>query len=226
MLGAGLVEHADHRGRVGDVLAAGDGDEGALRQVRRGRAVLPRAHEVAGIDGRRGQLAGLRDVGAVPRAPGLAGLGAVLLGHGVAHGLERVAAVAEVARPVRHELELARLDLGAVLGGLEVAELRAQPVNGAVEAADLGVEAVDEAPQQALALVGDLEPVGRDALGQDAERLAHRVGGVVAIPHLAAVELVPLGGRAEQRRVLADGRGGGLLGVLDGVDVEGHDDLP
>ena len=28
MLGAGLVEHADHRGRVGDVLAAGDGDEG------------------------------------------------------------------------------------------------------------------------------------------------------------------------------------------------------
>ena len=99
---------------------------------------------------------------------------------GVAHLLERVAAVAEVARAVGDELQLARLDLGAVLGGLEVAQLRAQPVDAAVEAADLGVEAVDEAPQQALALVGELDPVGRDALGQDAECLGHRVGGVVA----------------------------------------------
>ena len=151
------------------------------------------------------------------RAPDLAGLAAVLLGHCVAHGLERVAPVAEIAGAVGDQLQLARLDLGAVLGALEVAQIRAEPVDGAVEAADLGVEHVDEAPQQALALVGDLEPIGRDALGQDAEGFADRVGGVVGVPDLAAVELVALGGCAEKGRVLADG--GGLPGALDGVDV-------
>ena len=116
MLGAGLVEHADHRGRVGDVLAAGDGDQGALGQVRRGLAVLPRAHEVAGVDcwprsacrsGWRGCRDGAARCRRSPRGR---------LGDGVAHLLERVAAVAEVPGAVGDQLQLARLDLGAVLG--------------------------------------------------------------------------------------------------------------
>ena len=194
-------------------------------------AVLPRADEVAGVDGRRGQLAGLAERGC--RAAGRQVSPVSLrycVGRRVAHLLEGVAPVAEVLRTVGHQLQLAGLDLGAVLLALEVAELRGEPVDGAVEAADLGVEHVDEAPEQALALVGELGAVRRDALGQDAERLAHRVGGVVAVPDLAAVELVALGGGAEQGGVLADGRGdglpGGLGGGLDGVDIEGHDDLP
>ena len=131
--------------------------------------------------------------------------------------------VGEVLRPVGDEFQLARLDLGAVLGALQVAEVGHQLVGGAVEAVGLAVEHVDEAPEQALALVGDLEPVRRDALGHDTERLRHGVEGVVTVPHLAGVELVPLGGRAEQRRVLADGRGDGLsagLDVLDGAHVD------
>ena len=123
-------------------------------------------------------------------------------------------------------LQLARLDLGAVLGALEVAQLGHQPVGGAVEAAYLAVEHVDEAPEQALALVGELEPVRRDALREDAERLRHGVQRVVAVPELAAVELVALGGRAEELGVVADARGGGLSCGLDGLDIEGHDDLP
>ena len=39
VLAAGLVEALDHRRPVGDVPAAGDGDEGALRQVRGGAMV-------------------------------------------------------------------------------------------------------------------------------------------------------------------------------------------
>ena len=85
--------------------------------------------------------------------------------------LEGVAAVAEVLRPVGHQLELAGLHFAAVLGALEVAQLGAQPVDAAVEPSDLGVEGVDEAPEQALALVGELGAVRPDALGQDAERL-------------------------------------------------------
>ena len=97
------------------------------------------------------------------------------------------------------QFQLARLDLGAVLGLLQVAEVGHELVGGAVEALGLAVEHVDEAPEQALALVRQLEPVRRDALGHDAERLAHGVGGVVAVPDLAGVELVPLGG--QRRRV-------------------------
>ena len=64
--------------------------------------------------------------------------------------------------------------------------------------------------KQALALVGELEPVGADALAEDAEGFEHRVDGVVGIPDVAGVELVALGGCAVKRRVLADCRGDGL----------------
>ena len=101
VLGARLVEPGDDGGRVGDVLAAGDGDQGALRQVGHGLAVLAGALEVAGVDGRRGEMPGLRDVTAAARAPDLAGLDAVGVGGGVAHPLEGVAAVGEVFAPGR-----------------------------------------------------------------------------------------------------------------------------
>ena len=87
----------------------------------------------------------------------------------------------------------------------------------------LGVEAVDEAPQEGLALVGELEAVRCDALCEDAERLAHRVGGLVAVPDLAGVELAALRSGAVEPGVLANRRGHGLMLLsVDGVDVE-HD---
>ena len=154
-----------------------------------------------------GQVAGLARVRPAPRPPGVAGLRAVGVGCGVAHLLEGVAAVAEVLRPVRRQLQLPRVDLGAVLGALQVADLGREPVDAAVEAPHLGVEAVDEPPEQALALVCELEPVRRDAFGDDAERFAHRVDGVVAVPDLAGVVLAAFRSGAEELRVLADGRG-------------------
>ena len=152
-------------------------------------------------------MSGLRDVGAASRSPGVAGLGAVGVGHCVAHLLERIAPVAEVLRAVRHQLELAGLYLGAVLAGLEVAQVGAEAVDAAVEAPHLSVEGVHEPPEEALAFVGHLEPVRCDALCEDAERFAHRAGGVVFVPDLAGVELVALGLRAEELRVLANRRG-------------------
>ena len=86
------------------------------------------------------------------------------LGGGIAQSLERVAPVAEAVRPVGLELELPCLHLGAVLCALEVAHLRHDPVDGPVEAGDLRVQAVHEAPQQGLALVGELGSLdGADA---------------------------------------------------------------
>ncbi len=84
----------------------------------------------------------------------------------------------------------------------------------------LGVEHVDEAPEHAYALVGELDPVGRDTFDEDAERLADRVGGVFGVPDVAVVELVAPGGCAEDGRVFADGCGSGLSGGLDGGHVD------
>ena len=89
MLDAGLVEHADHGGWVVDVIAAGNRDEGALRQVRHGRAVLAGPDGVAGVDRRRGQPAGLRRVAAVPGPPDLAGFFVIGFGGGASHPADR-----------------------------------------------------------------------------------------------------------------------------------------
>ncbi len=194
--------------------------------MRHGLAVLAGALVVAGVDGGGGELAGLRRVRSAPGPPHAAGLAAVGFGGGVAQGLERVAAGGEVLRPVGHKLQLARLDLGAVLGLLQVAEVGHQLVGGAVEPLGLAVEHVDEAPEQALALVGELGAVRGDALRDDAEGFLHGVQRIVPVPDVAAVELVALGGSAVEGGVLADGRGNGLSGGLDGVDIEGHVDLP
>ena len=81
-------------------------------------------------------------------------------------------------------------------------------------------------PQSRLSrLVGDLEPVRRDALGHDAEGFGDGGQRLVLVPHLAGVELIALGGRAEELRLFTDGRGNGVRGGLDGVDIESHVDL-
>ena len=146
-------------------------------------------------------------VRSVARAPDVAGVYAVRFGGGVAHLLERVAAVAEVARPVCQGLELDGLHLGAVLGAFEVSHLRDDPVDGAVEPGDLAVQHVDEAPQQRFALVGELRPLDGDARHDDADGLGERLGGVVLVPDVAAVELTALGASAEEGEALADGGG-------------------
>ena len=90
---------------------------------------------------------------------------------------------------------------------LEVAQLRAQPIDAAVESADLGVEGVDEAPEEALAFVGELRAGGPDALCEDSERFAHRVQCVVCVPDFAGVELVAFRRGAVELRVVANGGG-------------------
>ena len=91
------VERAPDGVRVRDALAAGDGHQCAVGQVRLGLAVLPRAAEVAAVDGGRGELAGLACVRSVARAPDVSGMDAVGFGGHIAQRLERVAPVAEVA---------------------------------------------------------------------------------------------------------------------------------
>ena len=81
------------------------------RCARVSRSFLARMKS-ARVDGRRGELAGLAGVAAAARTPSVAGLGAVGLRRGVAQGLEGVAPVAEVLRPVGDQLQLAGLDLG------------------------------------------------------------------------------------------------------------------
>ena len=130
--------------------------------------------------------------------------------------------VAEVPHPVGERLQLVRLHLGAVLRPLEVAHLRHDAVDGPVEAGDLRVQAVDEAPQQRLALVGELRAFDGDAVNDGADGLAEGVDGVVLVPDDAAVDLAALRRCAEQRHALADCCGGGSG---RGVDDIVHDDL-
>ena len=70
---------------------------------------------------------------------------------------------------------------------------------------DLAVQHVHEAPQQGLALVGELGPLDGDAVHDDADGLAERLDGVVLVPDLAAVELAALRASAVKREALADG---------------------
>ena len=132
---------------------------------------------------------------------------------------EMRAPVAEVADAVGEEFELECPDLGAVLALLQVAHLGDELVDAAVESPDLGVEGVDEAPEQALALVGELGSVGPYSFCDDAEGLAYRLDGVVLVPDDAGVELAALGGGAVDLGVVADGCGDGLGFSVDAVDV-------
>ena len=219
----GFVEAPADRGRVADVLAAGDGDEGTLRQVGLGLAVVAGAHEVAGVDGGGGELAGLACVGAAPGPPDAAGLGPVVVGHRVAHQLEGVAAGVEVLGAVGDEFELAGLDFGAVLLVLEVAEVGHEAISSAVESLCLSVEHVDEAPEEAFAFVGELGSDCADAVCEDLEGSVDGVDGVGFVPDVPGVGFVGLGGSGEELSVLADSRHDGLSLVCDVVDI--HDDL-
>ena len=139
----------------------------------------------------------------VARAPGIAGLGAVSLGGEVAHGLEGIAAVAEVLDPVGQAFQFARLDLGAVLLLAEVFHFGRDLVDTAVEALDLGVQRIHEAPEQALAFVGELRAVRCDGAGQNVDRFLDPGKRFVLVPNLAVVELVGTRGRAEQGGLFA-----------------------
>ena len=81
-------------------------------------------------------------------------------------------------RPVGQHLQLARLDLGAVLRALQVAQFGLDPVQRAVQPLGLGVEAVDQSPDEAFALVGHLGAVGAQAFGGKVDDLMHDAGQV------------------------------------------------
>ena len=63
-------------------------------------------------------------------------------------------------------------------------------VDAAVEALDLGVQCIDEAPEEALAFVGELRTVLSDGAGQDVDRFLDPGKGLFLVPDLAIVELV------------------------------------
>ena len=81
---------------------------------------------------------------------------------------------------------------------LEVLHLGRDLVDAAVEALDLGVQRIDEAPEQALAFVGELRAVRCDHTGQNVDRFLDPGKRLVLVPDLAIVELVGARGRAEQ----------------------------
>ena len=155
-------------------------------------------------------------------APHIAGLCAVRICGDVAHLLEGVSAISEVAGALGCDLKFPCCDLGSVLCALHVLDLGQEAVDGAVEPVDLGVEHVDQTPHERLALVGHLCSVHGDAFDHDADGLAHGGERVVFVPDDAAVALALLGCCTEEGHALADccGRGSGCA-----CDVD-HDDLP
>ena len=224
VLGADLVEALEDVGRIVHVLATGDGDEGSFGQVGLGLAVLACADEVTGVDGGGGELAGLAGVRSAPGPPCLAGRGQVVLGSGITHALEGVAAGGEVLRPVGDEFELAGLDLGTILFVLEVSEVGHEAVGCAVEALRLSVEHIDEAPEEAFAFIGKLSAVGADAVSEDAEAGVYGVESVILVPDIPGIELIVPRSSAEELRVFAERLHDGLTlvrNVLYGV----HDSL-
>ena len=184
-------------------LPAGEGDQGAFGKMRGGLAVFTGAQVVAGVDGGGGQFAGLAAVRSFTRAPGVAGLGSVSLGGEVAHGLEGIAPIAQVLDPVCDEFQFARLDLGAVLFLAEVFHLGRDLVDAAVDALDLGVQCIDEAPEQALAFVGELRAVLGDGAGQDVDRFFDPGKRFFLVPDLTIVELFGTRVGAEQGGLIA-----------------------
>ena len=85
----------------------------------------------------------------------------------------------------------------------EVFHLGRDLVDAAVEALDLGVQGIDEAPEQALAFVGELGAVRCDGPGQDVDRFLDPCEGFFLVPDLPIVELVRIRGRAEQGGLFA-----------------------
>ena len=189
-------------------------DERPFGQVRLGLLVLAGAEEVAGVDGRGGQLPGAAHVRSVPRTPGVAGVGTVALGGSVPQPLEGVPAVAEVLRPLGDPLQFPGVDLGPVLSLLQVAKLGREPVDRSVEPDGLHVQGIDEAPEQALAFVGELCTVGGDLVDEGVEDRLQSRQGLGLVPDGPGIGLAAVGTAAEVFEVLADDRGGrGVLSV-------------
>ena len=211
VLGLEFLEGADDGACVAGVLAACHRHERSLGQERLVLAVPAGTLEVSGVDHGRSELAGLGGVGPAPGPPEVSGLDPVGLGRCISELLEGVPPVREVLGSVGDEFELSGPDLRAVLLSLEVAHVGEEPIGRAVEALGLGVEHVDEAPEQALALVGELRSVGRDAVCHDAEGFRDGGEGVLRVPDLPVVEFVALRGCAEESRLVADGGGDGLV---------------
>ena len=86
---------------------------------------------------------------------------------------------------------------------MEVFHLGRDPVDAAVEALDLGVQCINEAPEQALAFVGELRAVRCNRTGQNVDGFFDPGKGFVLVPNPAVVELISTGGRAEQGGLLA-----------------------
>ena len=85
----------------------------------------------------------------------------------------------------------------------EVFHLGRDLVDAAVEALDLGVQRIHEAPEQALAFVGELRAVRCDGAGQDVDRFLDPGKRLFLVPDLAVVELFGTRGRAEQGGLFA-----------------------
>ena len=86
---------------------------------------------------------------------------------------------------------------------LEVFHLGRDLVDAAVEALDLGVQRIHEAPEQALAFVGELRAVRCDGAGQDVDGFLDPGKRLFLVPDLAIVELVGTRGCAEQGGLFA-----------------------
>ena len=80
----------------------------------------------------------------------------------------------------------------------EVFHLGRDLVDAAVEALDLGVQRIHEAPEQALAFVGELRAVRCDGSGQNVDRFLDPGKRLFLVPDLAVVELVRTRCAAEQ----------------------------
>ena len=222
VLAAYLIERRADRVGVVDGLGAGNGDEGALGQVRLRLLVLSRAEEVAGIDRRGGELRGAADVRAMSRTPGVAGIGSVMFSRGIPKLLEGVAPIAEVAGALDDPLQLPGVDFGPVLRALQLFQLRREPVDGAVQSHGLHVQGVDKAPQQRFPLIGELGAVRRDLIDEGVEDRFQSRQRLVAVPDGTGIGLALLRCSSEAFEVLAEdgGRRDGL-GVFECM----HDEL-
>ena len=65
------------------------------------------------------------------------------------------------------------------------------------------MQCIDEAPEEALAFVGELRAVRCDHTGQDVDRFHDSRKRLFLVPDLAVVELVRTRGRAEQGGLFA-----------------------
>ena len=212
VLAVDVVQSGADRLGVVDGLAAGDGDERALRQVRLGLLILAGAKEVPGIDRRGGQLRGAAGVRAVTRSPGVAGVAAVVFGGGIAQLLEGVAPVAEVAGALDDSLQFPGVYFSPVLRALQVLQLRREPVDGAVQSLSLHVQGIDETPEQRFPLIGELGAVGCDFIDEEVDDLVETQQRLVMIPDGSGIGFASGRRSSELLEVLADdgGRRDGL----------------